>query len=113
MIRVAQGSPAQHAGLCVDYLPSEPFFDFCIGIDGRPLYSAQNPADASGIAPWMVVEEKEGQEITLTVWNFKYQEMRGTSLLTRRSCCAIARMVCLLNRPQQQSIAPGTHYASL
>ena len=61
---------------------SEPFFDFCIGIDGRPLYAARSPADTSGIAPWMILEEKEGQQVTLSVWNFKYQELRGVSLLT-------------------------------
>ncbi|WFD03092.1 hypothetical protein MOBT1_001781 [Malassezia obtusa] len=91
VIRVAQGSPAHHAGF-------EPFFDFCIGINGLPLtdlgveYPPGVPIRSRlGSAKWSTVEANEGREIVLNVWNTKQQAYRDNAQpsllgLTLRLC---------------------------
>lgn len=107
VIRVAQGSPAQYAGLyvCRTHSHSEPFFDFCIGINGRPLadlgveYPPGVPVGARlGHANWTTVEANEGREIVLNVWSSKQQAYRGACATMdatdpRRAHCALTRMV--------------------
>lgn len=56
---------------------SEPFFDFCIGIDGQPLQPPAPSKDA-GLGAWKSLEEREGQSVTLNVWNAKHHAVRGT-----------------------------------
>lgn len=86
VIRVAQESPAQVAGVCVlgEANASEPFFDFCIGINGQPLVNmssdprhVQDTTASEARAAWSMVEQHEGQAIVLNVWNSKRQEYRG------------------------------------
>ncbi|KAI3617369.1 hypothetical protein CBS9595_003278 [Malassezia furfur] len=85
VIRVAQGSPAQYAGF-------EPFFDFCIGINGRPLadlgveYPPGVPVGARlGHANWTTVEANEGREIVLNVWSSKQQAYRDVHIVPSRA----------------------------
>lgn len=97
MVRVAENSPAHHAGL-------EPFFDFCIGIDGvaldpttdvdgttNPTVTSTSAGSTSpiqdknqasqvqtlGMGAWKRLEEREGTQVILNVWNSRSQEMRG------------------------------------
>ena len=86
VIRVAQGSPAYQAGLSVGKcLSSEPFFDFCVGINGKPLpnvgvYATQrNSRPPPETVTWNLVEASEGREMFLNVWNSKQQAYRGRS----------------------------------
>lgn len=64
---------------------SEPFFDFCIGINGQPLtdLGVEFPPGVPigrrmGHASWGMVEANEGREIVLNVWSSKQQAYRGT-----------------------------------
>ena len=65
---------------------SEPFFDFCIGINGHPLadlgieFPRGIPSDTKlPNAKWSTVEENEGRTIIINTWNSKHQEYRGAS----------------------------------
>ena len=67
-LRVAETSPA--SGLI------EPYFDYLIGIDA----SATTSTDLSGLSPQdlgRVLEENEGKQIGLRVYNAKSQKIRG------------------------------------
>ena len=64
---------------------SEPFFDFCIGINGLPLSDLGINVSQGSTGPsnntharWSMVEAHEGRTIVLNVWNSKQQEFRGT-----------------------------------
>ncbi len=67
---------------------SEPFFDFCIGIDGKRIDpdTAQDAAGA-GLGAWKGLEEREGTQVILNVWNSKRQEVRGESTACGRITC--------------------------
>lgn len=63
---------------------SEPFFDFCVGINGRPLaelgidFSNETVPNAKlPKASWSLVEENEGRTIIINTWNSKHHEYRG------------------------------------
>lgn len=75
VVRVAANSPAHLAGI-------EPFFDFCVGIDGHPLNvggggKGNGDGGDDAMAAWRALEEKEGTRVTLNVWSSKRQELRG------------------------------------
>ncbi|WFD31637.1 hypothetical protein MSPP1_002676 [Malassezia sp. CBS 17886] len=91
VIRVARGSPAQQAGF-------EPFFDFCVGLNGVPVVDlgvdyVSGPANKR-LAQWDAVEASEGRELVVNVWSAKLQAFRETrpSLLglTLRNCSPTA-----------------------
>ncbi|CCU99401.1 unnamed protein product [Malassezia sympodialis ATCC 42132] len=70
---------------CFIAKPSEPFFDFCIGINGLPLSDLGINVSQGSTGPsnntharWSMVEAHEGRTIVLNVWNSKQQEFRGT-----------------------------------
>lgn len=74
-LRVAEGSPAQDAGI-------EPFFDFLVGIGGQALNSASMDHSQTGSVEEMlasVVEMHEGRELSMQVWSSKRAELRGGS----------------------------------
>lgn len=80
VVRVAAGSPAHLAGI-------EPFFDFCVGIDGvalDPTKDVDGAGDATGLGAWKSLEEREGTQVTLNVWNSKRQQLREVSLIPSR-----------------------------
>ena len=39
----------------------------------------------AGIAPWMALENKEGQQVTIAVWNSKRQEIRDVHIVPSRA----------------------------
>ena len=68
---------------------SEPFFDFCVGINGQPLADLgvnilnKNISNAQPTkASWSMVEESEGRTIIINTWNSKHQEYRGKIVRT-------------------------------
>lgn len=75
VLRVADGSPAGEGGI-------EPFFDYVVGVGGEPL-DANMAAKARGQGGSVeemlarVVEDHEGQTLTLQVWSSKRAELRG------------------------------------
>ncbi|GAA99648.1 uncharacterized protein L969DRAFT_86922 [Mixia osmundae IAM 14324] len=71
VLRVAENSPAAHAGI-------EPFFDFLMGISGFALTE-----DVDAFTEQ--IERSEGQEILLQVWSSKRQELRDVELVPSRS----------------------------
>lgn len=75
VVRVAANSPAHLAGI-------EPFFDFCVGLDGQALslsnFGEAGAEDDDAMGVWKQLEEKEGTQVTLNVWSSKRQELRGT-----------------------------------
>lgn len=80
VVRVAAGSPAHLAGI-------EPFFDFCVGIDGvalDPSKDVDGAGDATGLGAWKSLEEREGTQVILNVWNSKRQQLRQVSLVPSR-----------------------------
>lgn len=80
VVRVAAGSPAHLAGI-------EPFFDFCVGIDGvalDPTKDVDGGSDATGLGAWKSLEEREGTQVILNVWNSKRQQLRQVSLVPSR-----------------------------
>ncbi|KDN41064.1 hypothetical protein K437DRAFT_258421 [Tilletiaria anomala UBC 951] len=86
VVRVAAGSPAHNAGI-------EPFFDFCVGIDGVTLEAANDsndgagkdgPGGSSGLGAWKSLEEREGTQVVLNVWNSKRQELRDVPIVPSR-----------------------------
>lgn len=80
VVRVAAGSPAHLAGI-------EPFFDFCVGIDGvalDPSKDVDGGGDATGLGAWKSLEEREGTQVILNVWNSKRQQLRQVSLVPSR-----------------------------
>lgn len=104
VVRVAANSPAHLAGI-------EPFFDFCVGLDGVALNvnvgqgqgadptgaGAAGKAGKEGEAPggdalgaWKKLEEREGTEVTLNIWSSKRQELRGECAVRpcTLSCCS-------------------------
>lgn len=95
VVRVAANSPAHLAGI-------EPFFDFCVGLDGVALSipgveegkegaknasttttnnnnngASSGPAHDDALDVWKQLEEREGTEVTLNIWSSKRQELRG------------------------------------
>lgn len=81
VVRVAANSPAHLAGI-------EPFFDFCVGLDGVALNVSGAGDDAAaggggtggaaaGMGAWKKLEEREGTEVTLHIWSSKRQQLRG------------------------------------
>lgn len=76
VVRVAAQSPAHLAGI-------EPFFDFCVGIDGQALLVGSEGASGEGAAAamggWKQLEDKEGKQVMLNIWSSKRQELRGAS----------------------------------
>lgn len=78
VVRVAANSPAHLAGI-------EPFFDFCVGLDGVALTTGEGDKQASlggsgpddGLDVWKKLEEREETEVTLNIWSSKRQELRG------------------------------------
>ncbi|CAO1627311.1 unnamed protein product [Sympodiomycopsis kandeliae] len=86
VVRVAANSPAHLAGI-------EPFFDFCVGLDGVALTFNENfeakedggagMEDALGVRKKL--EEREGTEVVLNVWSSKRQELRDIPLVPSRS----------------------------
>lgn len=82
VVRVAAGSPAHLAGI-------EPFFDFCVGIDGVALdpgkdVDGNNSGDSAGLGAWKSLEEREGSTVSLAVWNSKRQELRQVPIVPSR-----------------------------
>ncbi|SPO21806.1 related to GRH1 - acetylated protein, involved in ER to Golgi transport [Ustilago trichophora] len=79
VVRVAAGSPAHLAGI-------EPFFDFCVGIDGVALDPSKDVdgGDTTGLGAWKSLEEREGTQVILNVWNSKRQQLRQVSLVPSR-----------------------------
>ncbi len=80
VVRVAAGSPAHLAGI-------EPFFDFCVGMDGvalDPTKDVDGGSDATGLGAWKSLEEREGTQVILNVWNSKRQQLRQVSLVPSR-----------------------------
>lgn len=87
VVRVAANSPAHLAGI-------EPFFDFCVGLDGVALnVSGSGSGDdaaaggggaVAGMGAWKKLEEREGTEVTLNIWSSKRQQLRGE---TRAAVC--------------------------
>ncbi|PWN22460.1 hypothetical protein BCV69DRAFT_267851 [Microstroma glucosiphilum] len=87
VVRVAANSPAHLAGI-------EPFFDFCVGLDGVAL-NVSAPGDdtagggaAAGMGAWKKLEEREGTEVTLNIWSSKRQQLRDVSLVPSRTWSA-------------------------
>ncbi|EPQ28646.1 uncharacterized protein PFL1_03949 [Pseudozyma flocculosa PF-1] len=93
VVRVAAGSPAHLAGI-------EPFFDFCVGIDGvaldpskdvdgdRNSSDSTNPASGgslAGLGAWKSLEEREGTRVILNVWSSKRQELREVPIIPSRA----------------------------
>ncbi|PWN28207.1 hypothetical protein BDZ90DRAFT_231960 [Jaminaea rosea] len=96
VVRVAANSPAHLAGI-------EPFFDFCVGIDGQPLITTGgNGSDGAGgaklssaagggvggddaMAAWKALEDREGTRVVLNVWSSKRQELRDVEIIPSRS----------------------------
>ncbi|PWZ03060.1 hypothetical protein BCV70DRAFT_197296 [Testicularia cyperi] len=82
VVRVAAGSPAHLAGI-------EPFFDFCVGIDDvaldprRDVDGAGN-SDTAGLGAWKSLEEREGTQVILNVWNSKRQQLRQVPIVPSR-----------------------------
>lgn len=76
IVRVAANSPAHLAGI-------EPFFDFCVGLDGVALNPSGgsngdgSDGDSTGMGAWRRLEEREGTEVVLNIWSSKRQELRG------------------------------------
>ena len=84
VVRVAAGSPAHQAGI-------EPFFDFCVGIDGvalDPATDADADADAAGLGAWKSIEAREGSQVLLNVWSSKRQELRTVPIVPSRAWSA-------------------------
>lgn len=80
VVRVAAGSPAHLAGI-------EPFFDFCVGIDGvalDPTKDVDGAGDTTGLGAWKSLEEREGTQVVLNVWNSKRQQLRQVPLVPSR-----------------------------
>ncbi|CDS00713.1 related to GRH1-acetylated protein, involved in ER to Golgi transport [Sporisorium scitamineum] len=80
VVRVAAGSPAHLSGI-------EPFFDFCVGLDGvalDPTKDVDGGADSTGLGAWKSLEEREGTQVVLNVWNSKRQQLRNVSLVPSR-----------------------------
>ncbi|GAC72701.1 golgi reassembly stacking protein GRASP65 [Moesziomyces antarcticus T-34] len=80
VVRVAAGSPAHLAGI-------EPFFDFCVGIDGvalDPTKDVDGAGDTTGLGAWKSLEEREGTQVVLNVWNSKRQQLRQVPLIPSR-----------------------------
>ncbi|SPO22620.1 related to GRH1 - acetylated protein, involved in ER to Golgi transport [Ustilago trichophora] len=79
VVRVAAGSPAHLAGI-------EPFFDFCVGIDGVALDPSKDVdgGDTTGLGAWKSLEEREGTQVILNVWNSKRQQLRQVALVPSR-----------------------------
>ncbi|KAL9931667.1 hypothetical protein V8E36_009453 [Tilletia maclaganii] len=95
--RVAEGSPAHHAGI-------EPFFDYLVGLEGQALDPtiSLNPAgvnqqgqvmvtveqqakiEAAGMDVWRSLEKREGTLVRLNVWNSKRQEFREVPVVPSR-----------------------------
>ncbi|CAO1630608.1 unnamed protein product [Parajaminaea phylloscopi] len=78
VVRVAANSPAHLAGI-------EPFFDFCVGLDGQALSAGATGGDEDAMGAWKKLEEKEGTQVTLNVWSSKRQELREVTLVPSRS----------------------------
>ncbi|PWN53008.1 hypothetical protein IE53DRAFT_366716 [Violaceomyces palustris] len=84
VVRVAAGSPAHLAGI-------EPFFDFCVGIDGVALDPSrdidghpstndrQSSSLSAGLGAWKSLEEREGTQVILNVWSSKTQQLRDSN----------------------------------
>ncbi|SNX82458.1 related to GRH1 - acetylated protein, involved in ER to Golgi transport [Melanopsichium pennsylvanicum] len=79
VVRVAANSPAHLAGI-------EPFFDFCVGIDGVALDPSKDVdgGDTTGLGAWKSLEEREGTQVILNVWNSKRQQLRQVPLVPSR-----------------------------
>ncbi|SAM76768.1 related to GRH1-acetylated protein, involved in ER to Golgi transport [Ustilago bromivora] len=80
VVRVAAGSPAHLAGI-------EPFFDFCVGIDGvalDPTKDVDGAGDTAGLGAWKSLEEREGTQVMLDVWNSKRQQLRQVAIVPSR-----------------------------
>ncbi|KAN0060626.1 hypothetical protein ACQY0O_007284 [Thecaphora frezii] len=92
VVRVAAGSPAHLAGI-------EPFFDFCVGIDGVALdpsrdvdgdrtssdSAAPSSTSNAGLGAWKSLEEREGTEVILNIWSSKRQELREVRIVPSRT----------------------------
>lgn len=80
VVRVAAGSPAHLVGI-------EPFFDFCVGIDGvalDPTKDVDGSGDSAGLGAWKSLEEREGSQVSLDVWNSKRQQLRQVLIVPSR-----------------------------
>lgn len=68
ILRVTHSSPASQTDL-------EPFFDFVIGLEGKPFTSDIDAAELERI-----VDSNENKQIALLVWSSKTQRTRRGSI---------------------------------